>query len=416
MALPATIGVTINFSDGPTYGYPFTIGSSLYGHLGFDELSSSSAGALTQDFSAQTTQIAIRRGRDLFTDIYNTGQATVKILDPDGDFNPQNTSSPLYGFVKPLRKIQITATYSNTLYYLFSGYTSEYRYTYPTGQEIGYVTVVSYDAFKIFNLAQIGTVADSGASQDTGTRINRILSQIEWPNSMRTIDTGDTICQADPATARTALQALRVAEFSELGAFYIDVAGNAVFKSRSTTIETIDDTPTVFNQTGGISYANLKFSFDDKLIINSANVTRIGGTTQTYTNTASVDAYFLHSVASSNLLMQTDAIAMDLATAYVNSRKNTTIRIDSMTLDLNTPNYSSGVTAGLSLDYFDNVTISNIQPNGDTITKTLQVQGVSHDITPNTWFSTFTTMEPITDGFIIGNSEYGILGVSALAW
>ena len=81
-----------------------------------------------------------------------------------------------------------------------------------------------------------------------------------------------------------------------------------------------------------------------------------------------------------------------------------------------TPNYSAGVTAGLSLDYFDNVTISNIQPNGDTITKTLQVQGITHDITPNSWFSTFNTMEPITDGFIIGNAEYGILGVSRLAW
>lgn len=416
MALPATIGVTINFSDGPTYGYPFTIGSSLYGILGVNELAGSSSSTLIQDFSSQTTQIAIRRGRDLFTDVYNGGMATVKILDPNGDFNPQNTSSPLFGYVKPLRKIQITATYSGTTYYLFSGYTSEYRYTYPTGQEIGYVTVYSFDAFKIFNLAQIGTVADSGAGQDTGTRINRILTQIEWPNSMRTIDTGDTICQADPGTARTALQAIRIAEFSELGAFYIDVAGNAVFKSRSATIETIDDTPTVFNQTGGISYANLKFAFDDKLIINSANITRIGGTTQTYTNTASVDTYFIHSVASNNLLMQTDAIAMDLATAYVNSRKDTTIRIDSMTLDLSTPNYSAGVTAALSLDFFDNVTISNIQPNGDTITKTLQIQGVNHDITPNSWFSTFTTMEPITDGFIIGNSEYGILGVSALAW
>jgi hypothetical protein len=416
MALPATIGVTINFSDGPTYGYPFTIGSSFYGILGVNELAGGSTSSLIQDFSDQTTQIAIRRGRDLFTDTYNAGQATVKILDPNGDFNPQNTASPLYGYVKPLRKIQITATYSGTTYYLFSGYTSEYRYTYPTGQEIGYVTVASFDAFKIFNLAQIGTVADSGSGQDTGTRINRILTQIEWPNSMRTIATGDTICQADPGSARTALQALRVAEFSELGAFYVDVAGNVVFKSRSETIESLDDTPTVFNQTGGIPYANLKFSFDDKLIINSANITRIGGTTQTYTNTASVDTYFLHSVASNNLLMLTDADAMDLATAYVNSRKDTTIRIDSMTLDLCTPNYSAGVTAGLSLDYFDNVTISNIQPNGDTITKTLQVQGVSHDITPNTWFSTFTTMEPITDGFLIGNSEYGILGISALAW
>ena len=416
MALPATLGVTINFSDGPTFGYPFTIGSAVYGVLGVNELGSGSAESLTIDFSDQTTQITVRRGRDLYTDIYNSGMSIVKILDPNGDFNPQNTSSPLYGFVKPLRKIQITATYSGTLYYLFSGYTSEYRYTYPTGQEIGYVTVTSYDAFKIFNLAQIGTVADSGNGQDTGTRINRILTQIEWPNTLRSIDTGDTICQADPGTARTALQALRVAEFSELGAFYIDATGIAVFKSRSATVETLDDAPIVFNQTGGINYANLKFAFDDKLIINSANITMIGGVTQTYTDTDSVATYFLHSVASNNLIMQTNAEALNLATTYVSSRKDTTIRIDSITLDMLTPNYSAGVTAGLSLDYFDNVTISNIQPNGDTITKTLQVQGITHDITPNSWFSTFNTMEPITDGFIIGNAEYGILGVSRLAW
>jgi hypothetical protein len=416
VAIPATIGVTINFSDGPTYGYPFLLDSSTYGIIGTNELGSTNTTALTIDYSTQTTQLAIRRGRDLFTDTYNSGQATVKILDPNGDFNPQNTSSPIYGYVKPLRKIQITGTYSGTKYYLFSGYTSEYRYTYPTGQEIGYVTIISYDAFKIFNLAQIGTVADSGNGQDTGTRIDRILTQIDWPNSMRSTDVGDTICQADPGSARTALQALRTAEFSELGAFYIDTTGNTVFKSRSSTIESIDDTPTVFNQTGGIDYANLKFSFDDKLIINSANITRIGGTTQTYTDATSVDTYFLHSVASNNLLMQTDAVAMDLASTYVASRKDSTIRIDSMTLDLNTANYSAGVTAALSLDYFDNVTISNIQPNGDTITKTLQIQGVSHDITPNSWFSTFTTMEPITDGFILDSTLYGILGTSALAW
>jgi hypothetical protein len=114
--------------------------------------------------------------------------------------------------------------------------------------------------------------------------------------------------------------------------------------------------------------------------------------------------------------MATDEEAMNLATTYVNSRKDTTIRIDSMSLDLSTPSYSAGITAALSLDYFSNVTISNIQPNGDTITKTLQIQGVSHDIQPNNWFTTFTTMEPITDGFIIGNALYGILGESRLAW
>jgi hypothetical protein len=417
MALPATIGVTINFSDGPTYGYPFTIGDPVKGILGVSELAGTNTAGLIVDYSAQTTQTSIRRGRDLMTDTYNAGTASVKILDPNGDFNPQNTSSPIYGFLKPLRKIQITATYSGTTYYLFSGYTSEYRYTYPTGQEIGYVTIVSYDAFKIFNLAAISTVTDAGAGQDTGTRINRILSELSWPNSMRDIDTGDTICSADSGQSRVALSAIRAAEFSELGAFYMSPDGNAIFKSRSSTIETLDDTPTVFNQTGGIPYANIKFAFDDKLIINQANIQRYGSSNvQSHTDAASVDTYFLHSTSAQNLPIATDEEAMNLATTYVNSRKDTTIRIDSMTLDLTTPDYAAGVLAALSLDYFSNVTISNIQPNGDTITKTIQVQGVAHDIQPNKWFTTFTTMEPITDGFIIGNAEYGILGVNRLAW
>lgn len=411
MTLPVTIGVSINFSDGPQYAQALLLDTGI---LDTNVLANNAA--LIVDYSTQSTQIAIRRGRDLINDVYNTGSATVKILDPDGDFNPSNTLSPIYGFVKPLRKIQITATYSSTTYNLFSGYISEYRYSYPTGQETGFVTVSAFDAFKIFNLATISTVTGATAGQDTGTRIDKILDEISWPASMRSISTGDTPCIADTGASRTALAAIRIAEFSELGAFFIDPQGNAVFKSRTETIETAGGTPTVFNQTGGIPYANLKFALDDKLIINSANITRAGGTMQSHTDTASVDTYFLHSVNSSNLIMQTDAIALEVAQLYVASRSQTDLRIDSMTLDLMSPSYSAGITAALSMDYFSPVTISNIQPNGDTITRTLQIQGVSHDITPNTFVSTFTTMEPITDGFLLDSTFWGILDTSVLSY
>ena len=411
MTLPVTIGVSINFSDGPQYAQALLLDTGI---LDTNVLANNAA--LIVDYSTQSTQIAIRRGRDLINDVYNTGSATVKILDPDGDFNPSNTLSPIYGFVKPLRKIQITATYSSTTYNLFSGYISEYRYSYPTGQETGFVTVSAFDAFKIFNLATISTVTGATAGQDTGTRIDKILDEISWPASMRSISTGDTPCIADMGASRTALAAIRIAEFSELGAFFIDPQGNAVFKSRTETIETAGGTPTVFNQTGGIPYANLKFALDDKLIINSANITRAGGTMQSHTDTDSVDTYFLHSVNSSNLIMQTDAIALEVAQLYVASRSQTDLRIDSMTLDLMSPNYSAGITAALSMDYFSPVTISNIQPNGDTITRTLQIQGVSHDITPNTFVSTFTTMEPITDGFLLDSTFWGILDTSVLSY
>jgi len=150
--------------------------------------------------------------------------------------------------------------------------------------------------------------------------------------------------------------------------------------------------------------------------MNQPNIQRTGGTTQTASDAASIDTYFLHSYTQQNLLMETDAEAMNFAKAYVASRKDTSIRIDALTLDLMTPSYTAGVTAALSLDYFDPVTITNTTDNGSTITKTLQVQGVSHDITPNSWLTTFTTLEPIIDGFILDSTQYGILGVSSFSY
>ena len=415
MALPAELTVSINFANGPGYGIPFTLDDPAKGILGTNVLADNAA--LIIDYSTSTTNIAIRRGRNLLQDTYDAGQATVRILDPDGNFNPQNTASPIYGYLQPARKLRISASYSGTEYYLFSGYTADYRYTYPQGQETAYVTITAFDAFKIFNTSAITTVTGAVAGETTGTRIGRILDTINWPSSMRDIDTGQTTCQADPASSRAALTAIKTCELTEYGAFYCDPAGNAVFQSRDFTTASIGGTPTLFNQTGtDIPYANVKFAFDDKLVYNQANIQRTGGTTQTASDATSIDTYFLHSYTQQNLLMETDAVALDFAKAYVASRKDTSIRIDALTLDLMTPSYTAGVTAGLSLDYFDPVTITNTTDSGSTITKTLQVQGVSHDITPNSWLTTFLTMEPIIDGFILDSTLYGILGVSSFSY
>ena len=97
------------------------------------------------------------------------------------------------------------------------------------------------------------------------------------------------------------------------------------------------------------------------------------------------------------MLMQTDANALALATAYVTTRKDTTIRIDAITLDLVTLGYTAGIQAALSLDYFDTMQITNEGQGTSTIIKTLQCQGIAHDITPNSWITTFTTQEPLLD-------------------
>lgn len=85
-----------------------------------------------------------------------------------------------------------------------------------------------------------------------------------------------------------------------------------------------------------------------------------------------------------------------------------------MSVDLYDPNVPTATM--LEFDYFDNVLISNIQPDSSTITKNLQVQGIAHDITPTSWMTTLTTMEPIVDGFIVGDSTYGVIGEDILTY
>ena len=414
MALPAQIAVSFDFSSGATFGYPFTIGDAKNGIIGVSQLASSTVPEPIVDLTPNVRNIVINRGRNLQRDTYEAGSAVVRVYDPDGAWNPQNPASPYYPYLTPLRKVRISATTATTQKFLFSGYTTEYRYYYDQAENMGYVDIYVSDAFRLFQLSQVTSVSGATAGQDTGARIGKILDAISFPASMRTLATGNSLCQADPGTNRTSLAALKNAEFSEQGAFYIDGSGNAIFKNRNTVVSSIAATPIEFNQTTGIPYRNLVFAFDDKLIINQSQMTRYGGTMQSAENSASVIKYFAHGYNQTDLVIDTDANALNIARTYVATRAETTIRIDAMTVDLLDTAVPTNTMIGL--DYFDNCKITNVQPDGSIIVKTLQVQGLSWSITPNSMQVTVTTLEPITDGFVIGSTERGIIGVSAMTY
>jgi hypothetical protein len=282
--------------------------------------------------------------------------------------------------------------------------------------EVVYTTIQAVDGFRLFQNAQITTVASATAGQTTGTRIGKILDQIGWPVGMRDIDAGQTTVQADPGTLRTSLGAMQLITSTEYGSLYMDGFGNLVFQDRALTSSSVAGTPVVFNDNGtGISYNNALWKLDDTLVFNKASITRTGGTAQVAFNQASIDKYFLHSYQEQNLLMETDAEALNNAQAFVASRQETSIRCDAVTLDLYTANYDAGITAALDLDFFDPITVTTTQPGSSSLTKTLQVFGVSHDIKPSAWKTTLTTLEPIIDSFIIG-TNYGILGTNTLSY
>jgi len=412
MTLPV-INAVINFSTGPSFAQSFILDTGI---LDTNVLADSAA--VIVDVSNVVDTIQTNRGRNPQADQFQTGTLTMRIVDQNGDFNPQNTSGPYYGLLEPMRKVQITATYASTTYPIFSGFITSYTTTTPkNADEVTYTTITAVDAFRLAQNAQIASVAGATAGDLSGTRVNQILDQIGWPSSMRDVDAGLTTMQADPGTARTSLAALNTVTLSEYGAFYVDATGSFTFQDRNVTTASIGGTPTVFNDNGtAIGYFNAVWRLDDTLVFNAASITRTGGTTQVATDAASIAKYFTHSYNQQNLLMQTDAVALDYAQAYVASRKETSIRCDAITLDLYTDNYNAGIIAALDLDFFDPITITTNQPGSSTLTKTLQVFGVSMAITPGSWKTTLTTLEPIIDGFILDSAIYGLLDTGVLAY
>ena len=411
MTLPV-INAIINFSTGAGFASPMILDAGI---LGVNVLAD--AAAVTVDVSSQVDSIKTTRGRSANADNFQTGSMSLRIIDQNGDFNPMNPASPYYNLLTPMRKVVISASYGASTYPIFAGYITSYETTTPRDVgEVVYTTIQAVDGFRLASNAQISTVASATAGQTSGTRIGKILDQIGWPATQRDIDTGQTTVQADPGNARTALAALQTIESTEYGALYMDALGNFTFQDRQLTSTSVAGTPVVFNDDGtGISYNNALWRLDDTLVFNKATVSRVGGTPQVASNQASIDKYFLHSYNEQNLMMETDAEALNNALAYVASRQETSIRCDAVTLDLYTDNYDAGITAALDLDYFDPVTVTTTQPGSSTLTKTLQVFGISHDIRPSSWKTTLTTLEPIIESFILG-TNYGILGTNTLSY
>ena len=412
MTIPV-INAVINFSTGPSFAQAMVLDSGI---LGTNILADSAS--VIVDVSNVVDSIQTMRGRNPQADQFQTGTLSMRIVDQNGDFNPQNPASPYYTLLTPMRKVQITATYGGTTYPIFSGFITTYTTTTPkNANDVVYTTITAVDAFRLAQNAQISTVTGVTAGELSGTRINKILDQIGWPATMRDVDAGLTTMQADPGTARTSLAAMQTVEISEYGALYVDAAGSFVFQDRAVTTGSTGTTPVVFNDNGtDIGYFDAVWRLDDTLVYNSASITRTGGTAQTAINQNSIDKYFIHSYNQQNLLMETDAVALDYARAYIASRAETSIRCDAIKLDLYTDNYNAGIIAALGLDYFDPVTITTNQPGGSTLTKTLQVFGVAQTITPNSWKTTLTTLEPIIDGFILDSSIYGLLDSGVLAY
>jgi len=416
MPAAPVVGAIIDFTNGvPFITNSFILDDSIYGVLGFGQLQDQAANIV--DISSLIVDASVRRGRNRILSKFEAGTANVTVYDTNGDFNPANPSGAYYGDLKPLRKIQIYADYDGTRYYLFSGFITDYDTSFSQGtDDVSKVVLRCTDAFRLFQNAQITTVTGATA-QLSGTRVNKILDEIDFPSVLRDIDPGDSTLQADPGTTRLALAALRTVEDSEFGGLFLDAEGRVTFIDRTTLTQSLASPLYTFSDQGvDIPYQNAVTKFDDSLIVNDVTVTRLGGSAQNVFDQTSIDTYFQRSGVRDGILVQTDTEALDQASMLLSTRKDTETRIDSIQLNLEDGDDITLCTAGLAVELLDCVEITKSMPGSSSITQTLLVQGINHDFNNRRMITTLLTGESLIDGFILDSASQGIIGTDALSY
>jgi hypothetical protein len=412
MSLPAEPIVQIRLGTGPQFADVLVLGSLTDGILGTNVLGT--IATQTVDVSSTVQRISVRRGRDRMFEQYSPGQAIIQFLDFTGDWNPDNAASPYYNQILPMRQVKVTTAYLGTGYGIFTGFISSWDWTWADqAADYAIVTITAVDAFRFLQLAEITSVTGAANKDLPGERLDLILDEIDWPTNLRAIDTGDTELQNDPGTARQTLIACQVIEQSDLGAFFVDADGNITYLSRANLAIRASGAATEFNDDGtDIAYQDLDINLDETELANDVTFTRLGGSAQNVSDATSISDYGRRSYSQDGLMMETNALALNRANLVLAYRKTPRLRVDSITLDLSS--VSNRIPAGLGLDIGDPIVVNRTMAAGTTFDLRVTVNGISHDITPDRWITRFTTAYPLSTAFILGSSEFGILGTNTL--
>jgi hypothetical protein len=421
-----TIKVEIDFSSGPSFGFPFILDSGSFGILDTNVLADSPLDLV--DITPQVRRVTTRRGRNRLLSQFEAGTATVILNDPNSDFNPQNTASPYYGKLFPLRKIRI---YADTILAgrtvqvtIFSGYISSFDTSFYSGTtENATVTLQCVDAFRLFSnvSTEIPPIPGATSGQLSGARVETLLNFGDFPDSMINASVGQSQMQADPGGNRSLLQAIQTIEQSEFGAFFMGRNGQAQFLDREQISKLADIISGEFSDlnplpAGQFPYSQVDFAYDDQQILNDVAVQALGGPVYIATDADSILKYSYKSANRNDLLMLNTSEAEDQAKMIVATRKNADIRIDSMQLNMNSAINENNILLQLSMDIYFTINITKTMPGGSFITKEVFVQGVTHDVTPEQWNTTVYTAEPIIQAFILDSPTQGILDTNALSY
>lgn len=342
------------------------------------------AGALLIDVTEKVTNFQITRGKSRQLDRYPAGKANIRLDNSDRSFDPLFTSGPYAGQILPRRDVRIST--NDIIQY--SGVIDDWNLDYsPNGAS--FAEVIASDAFTLF--ANQTLLERPMIVELSGERVATVLNlpEVNWPVDRRSLQDGQQTLQADTIPADTnTLEYLQKVTDSEPGSLFVGKDNRVTFKDRQTDASAAVGV-TLTDDGTGIPYQELRVVYGAELLYNRVTVSRAGGGTAIAENQASQLEYDITSLSLSDLLMNTDEDAENLAKFLVGKYAQPEYRFESLSVSLDTltPTQQNDIL-GLELGDVVEVTFTpnNIPP---AIDRFVEIIRIDQRVTPTSHRVTF---------------------------
>jgi hypothetical protein len=371
---------------------------------------------------------AIDRGRQKELDRIDAGTMSVRFRNEDRRFDPSHTTGPYTTAgvtnVLPMKRIRLSALHNAVTYRLFSGFVQSWPQSWQ-GSRAGFSDVTAVDAFLPLSRVDVGENT-TWPQEFSGARISRILDEAGWPAADRSIDTGySEIAEVTFALGAgvTALDAIRDVAGAELGTFFVDGQGFAVFHDRHhrkaaaylTSEATFSDGYGV-----GITYQqDLVLDTGAEQIWNDIQVTATGGETQRAEDATPVtgsQAKYLRRTMAKQVPLARETEAADQAAYLLAMYKEPQNRLDGITI---TPRSDAMWVQALDPDLGRHITVKRWpQGVGSQITQECSVEKITLRGEPGkdtggtlrtSWLVSTPAFSAV-DWWILGDATNSVLG------
>jgi len=395
--IDVTVELGLDAGGGAT---KFILDNDAMGVLGVDRL----GGLVFNDVTQYVKGVSTTRGRSRQLDYYNAGVATVSFDNRSREFDPVNEDSSLYPGIEPRGLLRITSA-GNPVFY---GYVNDWDLEYDL-VENDVATAFASDAFSILSNQLLSAFTPS--AQLTGARVNTVLSRSEVDFvGGRDIDAGQSTLGAYAVTANTnVLNYLRQVERSEPGNLYISGSGDIEFRDRSNI--PAEDLLLFADDGTGVNYQSLFNEYGDELLYNYIRLKSPAGAEQVKSDTTSINRYQISQLAYDDLLNSSTVQVGQIATLFLSKFKNPQIRFTGLQVEL-VGLSDTEVQSILSLELADYVQVKKSFSSGTpaSLTQTLIVSGISHQIKPDSHIVRFSFDGVEGSVFLIlGSAKFGML-------